>query len=62
MKAEQERTELEKVFQLVPVKGLRDVYRLKFNLPPRTPEQKEMTEEDWDKFERDIEDAFEQVP
>ena len=48
--------------EFIPVEGQPNVY---FIHPRREPGQRagrSMTSEDWDKFEKDIADAFEQVP
>ncbi len=61
--------DLYEAFELTPVEGCpnRSVIHSKTLRQRRvTPKPKqgqgEMTEADWDKFEKDIEDAFEQVP
>ena len=48
-------------FKFTPVEGRANEFVIASKLPPRDAE-KEMTPEDWDKFEKDIEDAFEQIP
>ena len=48
-------------FEFTPVEGRSNEYVIHSKLPRRCAE-KEMTPEDWDKFEKDISDAFEQVP
>ena len=48
-------------FEFTPVEGRVNEYVIDSKLPPRSAEE-EMTPEDWDKFEKDIEDAFEQIP
>jgi len=48
-------------FEFTPVEGRPNEYVIHSKLPRHNAEN-EMTPEDWDKFEKDIEDAFEQVP
>ena len=48
------------MFKMVPVEGERNVYIIQAG-PLETSTGGEMTEADWDKFERDINDACEQI-
>ncbi len=53
----------EKTFEFVPIAGLTNVSRLRLRPGSKIHEpSKEMTQEDWDKFEQDIEEAFEKAP
>ncbi len=47
-------------FNMVPVEGEPGVYIIRSSVPADLPEG-EMTKEDWDKFEKDINDACEQI-
>jgi hypothetical protein len=53
-------------FELLPVPRGQNVSVIRLKPPPKSKRGKrrtgKMTEADWDKFEKDIEDAFEQVP
>ena len=50
-------------FEFAPVKGHSNEYVIHAKTPRHNANaEKEMTPADWDKFEQDIEDAFEQVP
>ncbi len=48
-------------FEFTPVEGHSNEFVIHSKTPSRRA-GKEMTSEDWDKFEKDILDAFEQVP
>ena len=61
MKIVLEREKLSEFFRLVPVEGRPNVYTMHFEKLP-LPDSEEMTEADWDKFEKDIDEACEQVP
>jgi hypothetical protein len=55
--------DFDKAFELTPVKGHANEYVIR----PKTARpgghaENEMSPADWDKFEKDIADAFEQVP
>jgi hypothetical protein len=50
-------------FEYAPVQGRSNDYVIQSkNSHPNGGDKKEMTSTDWDKFEKDIDDAFEQVP
>jgi hypothetical protein len=49
-------------FEFTPVAGRSNEYVIHSKVPRSSSAEKEMTSEDWDKFEKDIKDAFEQVP
>lgn len=50
-------------FEFAPVEGRSNDYLIRAKVPHRNGNAaKEMTPADWDKFEKDIADAFEQVP
>ena len=50
-------------FEFAPVEGRSNDYVIRAKIPHRNGNtEKEMTPADWDKFEKDIADAFEQVP
>lgn len=48
--------------EFTPVDGQPNIYLMHPRREATQRAGKEMTSEDWDKFERDIADAFEQVP
>jgi hypothetical protein len=48
--------------EFTPVQGQSNLFVIHLRRAPAQPAQEEMTSEDWDEFERHIEDAFEQVP
>jgi len=49
-------------FEFTPIKGRANEYVINSSIPHRNAYvKKEMSPADWDKFEKDIEDAFEQV-
>ncbi len=48
-------------FELTPAKGRSNAFIIHSKDKPHHAESK-MTAEDWNKFEKDIADAFEQVP
>jgi hypothetical protein len=48
-------------FELIPAKGRSNAFVISSKDKPHHAEAK-MTAEDWNKFEKDISDAFEQVP
>ena len=53
--------DFDEAFELMPAKGRANA----FVIPPKSkarPTEDKMTAEDWNKFEKDIADAFEQVP
>ena len=52
---------LKELVELTPVPGEANVYTIHFKVPPGTSSD-EMTEQDWDKFEKDIADSCEQIP
>jgi len=55
--------EFSKALEFAPVEGRSNEYVIRAKLPHRNGNaEKEMTPADWDKFEKDIADAFEQVP
>lgn len=48
---------------LTPVPGFSHIRTIRPNLPAElVSEESQMTEADWDKFEADINEAFEQLP
>jgi hypothetical protein len=47
--------------EFTPVDGQSNLFIIHLRAPTQPPPEK-MTSEDWDKFERHIDDAFEQVP
>ncbi len=50
-------------FEFTPVKGHSNDFVIRARIPRRNGNaEKEMTPADWDKFEKDIADAFEQIP
>ena len=62
MKTVLEREMQREFFTLVPVEGSANVYTMHFE-PASLPDSgEEMTEADWDQFEKEINDACEQVP
>ena len=55
--------DFDKAFEFAPVKGRANEYVIHPKTPRRNGHaEKEMSPADWDKFEKDIADAFEQVP
>ena len=55
--------DMERAFAFAPVDGRANEYIIRARIPLRNGDsKKEMTPADWDKFEKDITDAFEQVP
>ena len=52
---------LTEAFEFPSIEGQKNEFLIQSRLPARHAEI-EMTSEDWDKFEKDIEDSFEQVP
>ncbi len=55
--------DFKEAFEFTPVTGRANDYVIRSTIPPRNGHAgKEMSPADWDKFEKDIEDAFEQVP
>jgi hypothetical protein len=55
--------EIDKAFVFTPVKGHANEFVIHpQNSPPQRSCRKKMSPADWDKFEKDIADAFEQVP
>lgn len=48
--------------EFTPVDGQSNLFVIHLRRAQTQPAQEEMTSEDWDTFERHIEDAFEQVP
>ena len=55
--------DFDKAFEFAPVKGHANEYVIHPKTPRRNGHvEKEMSPADWDKFEKDIADAFEQVP
>ena len=55
--------ELNEAFKFAPVTGHANEYVIHAKTPGRNASAgMEMTPGDWDKFEKDIADAFEQVP
>jgi len=54
--------DLNPAFEFTPVEGHLNEYVIHAKTPPTKRGESEMTSDDWDKFEKDIEDAFEQVP
>lgn len=52
---------LTEVFEFPAIEGQKNEFLIQSRLPPLRAKI-EMTPEDWDKFEKDIEDSFEQVP
>ena len=48
--------------EFTPVAGESNVYLVHPRRDPHDRPSEEMNSEDWDKFEKHIEDAFEQVP
>jgi len=52
---------LTEAFEFPAIAGQTNEFLIQSRLPARHTEI-EMTPEDWDKFEKDIDDAFEQVP
>lgn len=55
--------EFSKTFEFTPVEGRANEYVIHAKIPHRNASaEMEMTPADWDKFEKDIADAFEQVP
>ncbi len=61
MRAATDTFDLTDWLELTPVEGKPNLYVMQIKTPA-TPVEGEMTEADWDKFEKDINDAFEQVP
>jgi len=48
---------------LTPVPGASNIHTIRPKLPQATrPDEPQMNEADWDKFEADIREAFEQLP
>lgn len=55
--------EFDKAFVFTPVKGHANEFVIRPKAPRRNGHAEEkMSPADWDKFEKDIADAFEQVP
>ena len=55
--------EIDKVFRFAPVKGRANEYVIRSKTPRDNGHvEKEMSPADWDKFEKDIAQAFERVP
>jgi hypothetical protein len=55
--------DFDKAFEFAPVEGRANEYVIHSKTAPNNGHaEKEMSPADWDKFEKDIEDAFEQVP
>jgi hypothetical protein len=48
--------------QFTPVEGKPNVYSIRAGPKPNGPAIVEMTNEEWDKFESDIDAAFERLP
>ena len=54
--------EFKEGLQFTPVDGEPNVYFIRVRQKPAKSSASELTEEDWDQFERDIDAAFEHVP
>ena len=54
--------DLKKAFEFTPVKGRTNDFVIHAKAPRTDSNAQEMTPADWDKFEKDIADAFEQIP
>ena len=55
--------DFDKAFEFAPVKGHANEFVIRSKTARRNGHaEKEMSPADWDKFEKDIADAFEQVP
>jgi hypothetical protein len=55
--------DFDKTFEFAPVKGRANEFVIHSKTPRHNGHaEKEMSPADWDKFEKDIADAFEQVP
>jgi hypothetical protein len=55
--------DFKEAFEFTPVNGRANEFVIHSTIPLRNGHtEKEMTPADWDKFEKDIADAFEQVP
>jgi hypothetical protein len=52
---------IDETFELAPAKGHSNVFVIQPKTRPH-PAAEKMTAEDWNKFEKDIAGAFEQVP
>jgi hypothetical protein len=53
--------DFDETFELTPAKGRSNAFVIHSKNKPHHAEEK-MTVEDWNKFEKDIADAFEQIP
>ncbi len=52
--------DFKETLEFTPVEGCTNAYVIRLREVPRP--KAEMTSEDWDKFEKDITDAFENLP